>query len=210
MTSNAAQTRLRRSDTVSHMGTLARRLSVLISCCLAALMFGPGTPYAREAGVKPVLTADGLDPVRLGTTVADAERVLRAKLARLSRAAKGFATEPEASESCWVWRRRDGRDPGITYMTERGSIVRIDVAGEAGGGSPMTARGIGIGSTEADVARAYGPDLQVEPHPIAQGTTWAVIRRHGRNGIRVEIRDGKVVAMFAARGGALNYPEGCS
>jgi hypothetical protein len=157
------------------------------------------------------LTVDGLVPVRLGMKISAAERALGAKLGRLSRSSDGFSNESEAGEVCWLWRRHDGRNPGITYMTERGSIVRIDADGHARTTErTTTARGIGAGSSAAEVQRAYGPDLQLEPHPIAAGTMWAVVEQSGNGGIRIEIRNGVVVAMFAARGNALDYPEGCS
>jgi hypothetical protein len=37
-----------------------------------------------------------------------------------------------------------------------------------------------------------------------------VVERSGSGAIRIEIRNGIVVAMFTARGDALDYPEGCS
>jgi hypothetical protein len=180
---------------------------------LAAISLVPlvSPAAAVERKVVSRLTADGLAPVRLGMKISAAERALGARLGRLSRSSDGFSKENEASEACWLWRRRDGRNPGIVYMTERGSIVRIDTDGQMRNAErTMTGRGIGPGSPETVVQKAYGPDLQLEPHPIAAGTTWAVIERGGSGGIRIEIRQGVVVAMFAARGDALDYPEGCS
>jgi hypothetical protein len=182
-------------------------------CCLAAISLVPLASLAATVERKVVsrLTVDGLAPVRLGMKISAAERALGAKLGRLSRSSDGFSNESEAGEVCWLWRRRDGCNPGITYMSERGSIVRIDTDGQVRiTERTTTVRGIGPGSSETEVQKAYGPDLQLEPHPIAAGTMWAVVERSRSGGIRIEIRNGIVVAMFAARGDALDYPEGCS
>ena len=163
------------------------------------------TAAARAA----TLTTKGLAPVRLGATIAGAERALHARLGRLSRSSHGFSTEPEATEICWLWQRRDGRDAHITYMTERGRIVRIDVTASSGTAIPTT-RGIAVGSRLDAVEKAYGADLHLEPHPLDEPTRWAVVERDGAAAIRIEVTDGAVSAMFAATGPALDYSEGCS
>jgi hypothetical protein len=189
------------------------RLRLSLCCYLAAISLVPLVSPAASVERKVVfrLTVDGLAPVRLGMKISAAERALGTKLGRLSRSSDGFSKENEASEACWLRRRRDGRNPGIVYMTERGSIVRIDTDGQVRNAErTMTGRGIGPGSFETEVQKAYGPGLQLEPHPIAAGTMWAVVERSGSGAIRIEIRNGIVVAMFTARGDALDYPEGCS
>jgi hypothetical protein len=188
-------------------------LSLFFCCCLAAAnLVALASPVAAvERKIISRLTVDGLAPVRLGMKISAAERALGAKLGRLSRSSDGFSNESEAGEVCWLWRRRDGRNPGITYMTEHGWIIRIDADGHARTTErTTTGRGIGPGSSDDEVQKAYGDGLELEPHPIAAGTMWAVVERSGNGGIRIEIRNGVVVAMFAARGDALDYPEGCS
>jgi hypothetical protein len=179
----------------------------LVVLCCAPSPAGNAAPAEASR-----LTAQGLAPVRLGMRVAAAERALHARLGRLSRSSPGFATEPESSESCWLWRRRDGQNADITYMTERGRIVRIDVGATRDGrsSSVATTRGIGIGSTLGDVERTYGADLHLESHTLEDGTQWAVIERAVSAGVRIEVRGGAVGAMFDAEGAALDYPEGCS
>jgi len=161
------------------------------------------------AASTATLTTGGLAPVRLGMTIATAQDTLHARLGRLSRSSHGFSTEPESRASCWYWQRRDGRDAHIAYMTERGRIVRIDI-GVSNGTTISTTRGIGVGSALSDVEKAYGADLHLEPHPLEETTRWAMVERDGPAGIRLEIRDGAVTAMFSATGAALDYPEGCS
>lgn len=159
------------------------------------------------------LTPQGLAPVHLGMSIPVAERALHARLGRLSRSSPGFSSEPQSVERCWYWRRRDGQAANIAYMTERGHIVRIDIGPTANVAKDIvvtTAQAVGVGSPLGDVEKAYGKMLHLEPHPLEEDTQWAVVERDGSAGIRVEIRDGSVTAMFVAAGGALDYSEGCS
>jgi hypothetical protein len=187
------------------------RLAAVIFVCVAALRSAPSMASDTTAPV-PQVTTQGLAPVRLGMTIAAAERALHARLGRLSRSSQGFSNEPESSESCWLWRRRDGRNSNIAYMSEQGRIVRIDISATTTGKrtAVTTARGVGVGSALGDVEKAYAADLHLKPHLLEEGTQWAVVERAGTGSIRIEIRSGAVSAMFAARGAALDYSEGCS
>jgi len=158
-----------------------------------------------------VLTPDGLEPVRIGMTIAAAEKKLKAKLGRIG-AENGFSKEREATGNCWLWRRRDNIDPGISYMTEKGVIVRIDIWVPLSGAvaTVKTRAGIGIGSPEAELRKKYGDGLKLEPQPSNPGVQWGVAERAGQAGLRIEVHDGKVTGMLAGRGPALDYPEACS
>lgn len=180
-----------------------------IAICVAILAALIDRAIAVDAK-QQVLGIDGLGPIKLGSTIPAIERMLHTKLGPLSRDSQGFARVAEASEGCWLWRRRDGKDKGLNFMTERGKLVRIDVDESIGpSGKILTARGIRIGSTEADVKAAYG-DVTYEPQPSNEPRRWAVIERKARDGIRIETDGGRVVAMFVGRGAALDYPEACS
>src|SRR5262245_45512369 len=74
-----------------------------------------------------VLTPKGLDPVEIGMTIEAAQKKLKAKLGRISTMEQGFSKERESKRPCWLWRRLDGVDPGINYMTEKHIIIRIDI-----------------------------------------------------------------------------------
>jgi len=159
-----------------------------------------------------VLTAQGLGYVGLGMGIGEAEEKLGAKLGRPSRSAAGFAEDGEAVEACEYWRRWDGLDPGIAYMVEGGEITRIDVFEATGAPMPNVklATGIEIGSSLADLEKAYGTRLELEAHPLESETRWGIVERAGASAVRVEVIDGAVRAIFAARGPALSYSEGCS
>src|SRR3954454_2909692 len=158
-----------------------------------------------------VLTPKGLEPVEIGMTIEAAQKKLKAKLGRISTMEEGFSKERESSRPCWLWRRRDGVDPGISYMTEKHVIIRIDVFVPLAGAPEIKTRaGIGIGSPEAELKKKYGDGLVMEPQPSNPGVTWGVAERAGQNGLRVEVHEGKVSGLLAARGRALDYPEACS
>jgi hypothetical protein len=157
-----------------------------------------------SAAAAELLRPDGLGKVRLGMSLTQAERALGARL--------GPIEGTSASEPCWLAIRRDKRDAGIAYMIERGAITRIDLYRPRSGAAPAvtTAKGIGIGSTLDDIRRAYGDAVGIAPHPISPMARWALVERSRRAGIRMELIDGKVTSLWAGRGPALDYSEGCS
>ncbi len=97
--------------------------------------------------------------------------------------------------------------PGLIVMTERGRVTRISVVRRSG---LKTDRGFTVGSREADIRRAYGRGLRIEPHvyedpPAHYLTFWT---QPGRRGIRYETgRDRRVTVMHA--GASIEYVEGC-
>ena len=107
---------------------------------------------------------------------------------------------------------RDDVNPGISYMTEKGVIVRIDIWVPLSGvvAAVKTRAGTGIGSPEAELKTRYGDGLKLEPQPSNPGVTWGVAERAGPAGVRIEVYNGKVSGMLAGRRPALDYPEACS
>jgi len=182
---------------------------------ISVVVFGLWAVSATAAALAQsasVLTPDGLEPVRIGITIPAAQKKLKATLGRIATEAEGFSKEREASRPCWLWRRRDGIDPGIIYMTEKNVIIRIDIFVPPSRVVPAvkTRAGIGIGSPEVELKTRYGDGLKLEPQPSNPGTKWGVAERAGKAGLRVEVADGKVTSIFAGRGPALDYPEACS
>jgi hypothetical protein len=179
---------------------------LVVLACWAASAAAPASAQSTS-----VLTPKGLEPVEIGMTIEAAQKKLKAKLGRIATAEFGFSKERESARPCWLWRRRDGIDPGISYMTEKHMIIRIDIfVPLAGAPAIKTRAGIGIGSSEAELKKKYGDGLVMEQQPSEPGTKWGVAERSGQNGLRVEVHDGKVSGLLAARGRALDYPEACS
>jgi hypothetical protein len=96
-----------------------------------------------------VLSWQGVGSVRLGMTVAEAERALNARL--------GPVALPFSKE-CYVTGRVDGKDEALSYVVENGRIVVMTVfLPDYRQPNPniVDANGIGVGSTESDIRRGY-------------------------------------------------------
>ena len=125
-----------------------------------------------------VLSWQGVGPVRLGMTVAQAERALNAKLAPV---ALPFSKE------CYVTGRADGKDKALSYVIENAKIVVMTVfLSDYKQPNPniVDANGIGVGSTEADIRRGYekvkkelAPDFRESEEELAQAAKERA--RHG-------------------------------
>jgi len=151
-----------------------------------------------------VLTPGGFENVQIGMSVDAAETSL------------GSALSPRANSDplgCVQGKREDGRDPQILYMIEGGKIARIDVSSVSPESErPVTSEfGIGVGSTEPELERAYGAKAVQEPHPYTYdegGHLYTV--ESGNNALIFETFGGKVTTF---RGGAhpqVDYKESCS
>src|SRR5262249_52092648 len=109
------------------------------------------------AATPPTLSVDGLGGVRIGMTIKEVRRVVGPMDI-------GYLNGPECGEAHpkrpWI--------PGVGFMVSNGRLVRIDVVQDQPPAPKQTTKtdtGIGIGSTIADVRRAYGKHLKIEPHP---------------------------------------------
>jgi len=153
------------------------------------------------------MTMDGLGKVHLGMTLKGAGRALGARLV--------VSPDYDDPSECSYANRADGRDANVAYMLHRDRIVRIDVDSRTAGKSFVDVRteaGIGIGSSEADIRRAYGRRAKVGPHPYGdRNDHYYRLDDNGRNyGIIFETWDGKVSEFRVGGHHAIEYIEGCS
>lgn len=179
--------------------TMVVFLRVAVSM-LALAMTVPGSaqqPLLLESG--------GLGNVQIGMGVAQAELAIGARLRSLV---------PGYGPSCWLAVRADGMEPGISYMVENGRITRIDVQTPPGGKVPAisTTKGIGIGSTQADVERGYGSSgLSARaPYGHSDDDRWVTVEATPALGIVLSLSGGKVVGLWAGRRESIAYTEACS
>ncbi|MEA1651626.1 hypothetical protein UAJ10_21755 [Nitrospirillum sp. BR 11164] len=155
-------------------------------------------PAACRQSPAP-LTFDGLEPVRLGMTLAQAESALGVSFRPMDRT---------QSADCWLTGRSDGKDGQVSYMVQKDRITRIDVFAPPGGAATIqTAQGIGVGATEAAVLKAYGPAVVVQPHAYEEGH-YLRIEERGRV-LLFETADGRVTRFRAGLPPAVDYIEGC-
>jgi hypothetical protein len=134
---------------------------------------------ASIAAHAQVLSWQGVGSVRLGMTVAEAERALHAKLGPV---------DLPFSKECYVTGRADGRDKALSYVVVNGKIVVMTVFlpnEQAPDPNIVDDSGIGVGSTEDDIIRAYGkvqkelaPDFRDSKEAIA-----ASARERAKQGI---------------------------
>jgi hypothetical protein len=83
---------------------------------------------SRGAIAEPVVTFQGVGPVRIGMTAVAAEQALGAPIRKLD------SISGDDGKSCWIGSRADGVDPELTYLFERGKLTRIDVFAGKGAG----------------------------------------------------------------------------
>ena len=130
------------------------------------------------AASAETLSWQGVGPVRLGMTVKEAERALKAKLAPV---ALPFSKE------CYVTGRADGKDEALSYVIVNARIVVMTVfLPDYRQPEPniVDANGIGVGSTEADIRRGYeevkkelAPDFRETEEELAEAAKERA--RHG-------------------------------
>lgn len=152
-----------------------------------------------------LLTTGGLGAVRIGMTVADAEKALGVKLT--PRQEEFF--EP----GCWYTHPAGEQASMVYYMVAGVVIVRIDVRGDAQGARQFhDAKGFGVGAEEKAVIAAYGKALENTPHPYLHetGRYLRVPDAAGKTALLFETDEGKVTGFRAGRVPFVDYIEGCS
>lgn len=145
-----------------------------------------------------VLEMQGIGPIKVGMTIEQAEVLVGP--ARVERI--------EPRDACgWAWFA--SAPVGISFMVTRDTVVRanVDVTGF------QTRRGLGVGSTEADVLMSYSPNVRTRPHPYTgpEGH-YLIVEDPALPGFRIIFEtDGKVVtSLRAGRFPEVNAIEGCS
>ncbi len=174
----------------------------------AIVLLGPGI---RER--DQLLTFNGLGPVQLGMTVAEAEAALGAKFNPMN---PGNGAD---TEGCWITSRADQIDPGITYMVRDGKIARIDASEYIRGPAPVmpsvvTERGIHLSSSVDDVKSAYGSDLVAEIHSQGDEGNFdflymKVLSPDGRFGHLFVTREKGLSSIGSSVTEAIDAQEGC-
>lgn len=153
---------------------------------------GPADP------ARWVLRADGVGPVRVGMTVAEANAALGGGLDRTG-----------GLESCDYVRPKAG-PAGVSLMVQDGRIVRVDVRDSA---RVTTVTGVLPGESEARVREAY-PDVRVQPHKYDdRGHYLVVIPGAPADTLHRLVFETDGTKVTRMRGGlfpAVEYVEGCS
>lgn len=141
------------------------------------------------------LTPDGWGALRIGMGEAEAVRRFRLRLV------------DAIEHDCHVL--EVPRRPGMRVMTLNGKVDSIVVTQA----TPLrTDRGIGLGAREADVVRAYGPALRIEPNhyldPPAHYLTWRPDPQ-GRGAMYETDEKGRVTIIHVG-GETIGWTDGCA
>jgi hypothetical protein len=155
---------------------------------------------AASAGIAadtPRLTPAGVGDLKIGMRERDAVRRFHLKVAR-----DDGVSSFECRENAWP------AHPDVWVMAERGKVTRITIEGAS---RLRTDRGLGIGSTEAEVRRSYGAKLKIETRPYEaepahQLTFWTA---GGSRGVRYDTNAEGVVEAIFVGGRSIVYIEGC-
>jgi hypothetical protein len=144
------------------------------------------------------LAIDGIEPIRVGMTIQQAEASARTRLLSLG----------GKLDNCW-YVKPQGEPRDISLMVIDGKIARVDVYGN----SPITTvSGARIGDSEDRIKSLYA--LRITPHEYVQGghyLTFVPNDTSERQYRMVFETDGKRVKLIrAGRLPEVEYIEGCA
>jgi hypothetical protein len=154
------------------------------------------------------LTPDGLGPVKIGMTEAQAAAALGRKLDADRPPATADAQEQADYRGCHEAEVHGLK--GLYVMIENGRVTRVVVT--EGAGAFRTATGVGLGDPESKVRKLYARGLKVEPKayeglPAHDLTAW---NKAAKRGVRFSTdAHGKITDIFVG-GESISYSEGCA
>ena len=166
------------------------------------VLFGAASLLFLSAASPPQIGFHGVPPVRVGMTRAQAEEALHAKLSI-------EFPNGDGPTGCGI-AQVAGRYTGISYMIEDGRITRADVDDKDTAGSIRTPAGIGLGSSIADIRRAYGKRAKSQPNTYEETEPdFEIKSADGKAAIVFETEHGRVARIRAGRLPSAEYVEGC-
>lgn len=162
-----------------------------------ALLLTAATP---TASYDWKLTPAGWGPVRIGMTREQVAKALKTEL-------RGDAFDNWGS--CIELFPASEELKGTYFMFQDGKLSRISVVES---GKLATPRGIHVGSTDAEVRKAYGEKLQIEPHhyidlPAEYLTYWL---KPAKSGVRFETDAERKVQTIHVGDDSILLVEGCA
>ncbi|MDO1583535.1 hypothetical protein [Rhizobium oryzicola] len=146
---------------------------------------------SASAASPVVIEESGVAPIKIGMTLKEAKGAIKSL--------KPFGTD---KDECRVARVVQ---PKMDLLIENGKVTRIYVTDK----TLSTAKGIHVGSSEADLKKAYGAALKIEPGKYDDKSH--SIQLLGANGVGIGFEtDGKMVKEISVgTAAALQYVEKC-
>lgn len=144
------------------------------------------------------LSTAGFGDIPIGARVADAARLLNAKL----------VVDGEKLTPACYYVRPEPPIKGLTMMVSNARIVRFDVT-EPGIRTPS---GIAVGDPETTVIKRLGTAVKVTPHHYLApaGHYLTVWSSDHRTAVRFETHAGTITAFYAGLASAVMQVEGCA
>ncbi|HYE57217.1 MAG TPA: hypothetical protein VD948_01880 [Rhodothermales bacterium] len=168
---------------------------------------GRDSTGASPTSLDWTVSERGAGPVRVGMEAAVAE-------ARLGPIHPGQTMEGSTCR----YHYPTSAPAGVAFMANEGTVTRVDVSpldlGEVvpEQALPRTAAGVGIGSTQAEVEAAYGPQLRTELHHYTDGR-YLIVTPEADTSRRIIFEtdeQGRVTYLRAGRRPEVTWVEGCS
>jgi hypothetical protein len=176
------------------------RALVLSALLLAAI---PAFAPATAENTPWVLSQDGIGPVHIGMNTDQVERIVHTKM--------GY--NQYRNHGCSTMTTKELEPLGISFMIEAKHLSRVNVDFYGTDPRPLaikTDAGIGLGSSEEDVLKAY-PAARIKPDPADPTWHTIIVESPDRTRGLVFYTNGKTVKSM--RGGinpAISYPNGCN
>jgi hypothetical protein len=158
----------------------------------------PDSSARERASARWVVTPRGIGPVQAGMSLATLSETLGEPLRA------GYS----AGSTC-AYVRPAALPADVLVMVERDTVVRIDVRGKG----VRTVEGVGVGDTEASVAKAYEGRVRTTPHKYTgpKGHYLTASAPADTSHLIVFETDGSsVVSYHAGSRPAVELVEGCS
>jgi hypothetical protein len=147
-------------------------------------------------GIPWTVTPEGIGPLRVGMTVAEANKAVSG----------GFSAPPSADPAC-SYARTAKAPEGVAVMLQNNKIARVEIRN----GSTPTAEGARIGDTESRINSLYSGRVTTSAHKYVTGGHYLTITPVNDTTHRIVFEtDGKVVTNY--RAGvlpAVEYVERC-
>jgi hypothetical protein len=171
----------------------------------AATVTAPATTVATPEilSERSPVTINGIGPVRVGMTVAEASRAASVPIVS--------AGDNGGNPECTYFRPQT-IPSGMGFMVTEGHISRVDIWRN----SPVTTlSGARIGSTEAEIKALFPGQIEVTPHEYVPGGHYLtfVPRDAGDRNYRMifeTVPNGRVTQFRAGKLPEVTWVEGCS
>ncbi|MGH7603329.1 MAG: hypothetical protein ACRENK_04935 [Gemmatimonadaceae bacterium] len=142
---------------------------------------GTSANGASRSGMK--VTEDGISPIRVGMTIAQAAKAIGG----------GFAAPKGGTSGC-TYAVLTKAPAGLAVMLQDGIVARVDVRS----GSIATAAGARIGDSEARIKSLYPGKVVSTPHKYVSGGHYLTVTPSDANHHIVFETDGKKVTSYRA------------